>query len=126
MLEPRALDELLPTWREDPDHPLQTPVTKDKMVFLTKSMAIPIPHPPTMHNNGNFIVSLSAVVRWLGKKAEDLGVEIYAGIAASEVLYSKDADGKDSVIGIATNDVGLDKNYQPKVSKLMIDNLQNH
>ncbi|KAI8064487.1 hypothetical protein BC940DRAFT_327117 [Gongronella butleri] len=109
VLEPRALNELIPDWKEK-GAPLNTPVTHDSMKLLTKNMAIPLPHPPQMNNKGNYIVSLSQFVRWLGEQAEELGVEIYPGFAASEVLYNDDG----SVRGVALNDVGLDKNFEPK------------
>ncbi|KAJ3074539.1 hypothetical protein HDU98_011041 [Podochytrium sp. JEL0797] len=111
VLEPRALDELLPDWKAL-GAPLDTPATKDHMYFLTKSLAIPIPHPPQMSNKGNYIVSLSQFVRWLGEQAEEAGVEVYPAFAASEVLYNKDG----SVAGIATNDVGISKTGAPKDS----------
>lgn len=85
------------------------------MRFLTKNGSFPLPHPPQMNNHGNYIVSLNNVVRWLGEQAEELGVEVYPGFAASEILYSE--DGK-TVLGIATNDVGLDKNFKPKVGRI--------
>lgn len=111
VLEPRALNELIPDWKEK-GAPLNTPVTKDSMRFLTKTLSIPLPHPPQMNNKGNYIVSLSNFVKWLGEQAEELGVEIYPGFAASDVLYNEDG----SVRGVALNDVGLDKNFEPKVS----------
>ncbi|PHZ13602.1 uncharacterized protein RHIMIDRAFT_201001 [Rhizopus microsporus ATCC 52813] len=109
VLEPRALNELIPDWKEK-GAPLNTPVTKDSMRFLTKTLSIPLPHPPQMNNKGNYIVSLSNFVKWLGEQAEELGVEIYPGFAASDVLYNEDG----SVRGVALNDVGLDKNFEPK------------
>ncbi|OBZ84341.1 Electron transfer flavoprotein-ubiquinone oxidoreductase, mitochondrial [Choanephora cucurbitarum] len=109
VIEPRALDELIPDWQEK-GAPLNTPVTQDNMRFLTKSLSIPLPHPPHMNNKGNYIVSLSNFVKWLGEQAEELGVEIYPGFAASEVRYSEDG----SVSGVTLNDVGLDKNFEPK------------
>ncbi|KAI8638776.1 hypothetical protein BD408DRAFT_422539 [Parasitella parasitica] len=109
VLEPRALNELIPDWKEK-GAPLNTPVTSDSMRLMTKSLSIPLPHPPQMNNKGNYIVSLSNFVKWLGEQAEELGVEIYPGFAASEVLYNKDG----SVRGVALNDVGLDKNFEPK------------
>ncbi|KAI8612396.1 hypothetical protein BC830DRAFT_1171110 [Chytriomyces sp. MP71] len=111
VLEPRALNELIPDWKEK-GAPLHTPVTKDKMYLMTKNLAIPIPHPPQMSNHGNYIISLSKFVRWLGEQAEEAGVELYPSFAASEVLYN--ADG--SVAGIATNDVGIGRNGLPKDS----------
>lgn len=112
VLEPRALNELIPDWKEK-GAPLNTPVTSDSMRFMTNSLSIPLPHPPQMNNKGNYIVSLSNFVKWLGEQAEELGVEIYPGFAASEVLYNEDG----SVRGVTLNDVGLDKNFEPKVGK---------
>ncbi|KAJ3113191.1 hypothetical protein HDU96_003690 [Phlyctochytrium bullatum] len=109
VLEPRALDELIPDWKEK-GAPLNQPALKDKMLFLTEKMAIPIPHPPQMNNKGNYIVSLSNFTKWLGEQAEEAGVEVYPSFAASEVLYNEDG----SVAGIATNDVGIGRNGLPK------------
>ncbi|KAJ3417178.1 hypothetical protein HDV05_006384 [Chytridiales sp. JEL 0842] len=109
VLEPRALNELIPDWKEK-GAPLNTPATKDKMYFFTENAAIPLPHPPQMSNHGNYIVSLSNFVRWLGEQAEELGVEVYPSFAASEVLYNEDG----SVAGIATNDVGISRQGLPK------------
>lgn len=108
VLEPRALNELLPDWKER-GAPITTQVTKDKMLFLTKKWGIPMPHPPQMNNTGNYIVSLNNVVRWLGEQAEELGVEIYPSFAGSEILYNSDG----SVKGIATNDVGIGRDGAP-------------
>lgn len=104
VFEPRALDELIPDW-EEKGAPLTCPATKDKFTFLTKTGAIPLPAPPQMHNKGNYIISLGNLCRWLGEQAEALGVEIFPGFAAAEILYN--ADG--AVIGVATGDMGLDK-----------------
>ncbi|KAF9172064.1 hypothetical protein BGX21_006500 [Mortierella sp. AD011] len=109
VLEPRALNELIPDWKEK-GAPLNQPALSDHMKLFTKNYAIPLPHPPQMNNEGNYIVSLSAYVRWLGEQAEEAGVEVFPGFAASEILYNEDG----SVKGIATNDVGLDKNFKPK------------
>ncbi|KAG9065417.1 hypothetical protein KI688_002742 [Linnemannia hyalina] len=109
VLEPRALNELIPDWKER-GAPLNQPALEDQMKFFTKNYAIPLPHPPQMTNTGNYIVSLSNYVKWLGEQAEEAGVEVFPGFAASEILYNEDG----SVKGIATNDVGLDKNFQPK------------
>lgn len=111
VIEPRALNELLPDWKER-DAPLNQPALKDKMMFLTEKLAIPLPHPPQMTNKGNYIVSLNEFVAWLGQQAEDMGIEVYPGIAASEALYNVDG----SLKGIATNDVGIGKNGKPKDS----------
>lgn len=112
VLEPRALDELLPEWREDPPSPL-TLVQSETMRYLTKKHAIPIPEPPQMHNKGkNYIVSLNQVVKWLAEKAEEVGVEIYPGFSVSELVY----DESGAVKGIATNDMGVSKTFKPKDS----------
>ena len=96
-IETRALDELIPDWKER-DAPLKTPVTKDRLAFLTETKRIPIPIFPTpafpMYNHGNYIVRLGQVVEWLGAQAEELGVEVYPGFAASEVLYHEDGSVK--------------------------------
>ncbi|EPS70362.1 hypothetical protein M569_04398, partial [Genlisea aurea] len=83
VFEPRALDELLPNWRQD-EAPIQVPVTSDKFWFLSGTRSIPLPSP--FNNEGNYVISLSRFVRWLALKAEELGVEIYPGFAASEVI----------------------------------------
>ncbi len=107
VLEPRALLELFP--EIDPSLiPLATPVTEDRFLFLTKTKAYKLPTPPQMHNEGNYVVSLGNVVRWLGQQAEELGVEIYPGFAAAEVLFE---DGR--VVGVATGDMGIGKDGQP-------------
>ena len=105
VLEPRALDELFPDWR-DRGAPLNTPVTEEKFVYLTSKSGFRMPMPPQMRNAGNYIVSLGSLCRWLGEQAEALGVEIYPGFAAAEVLYAEDG----SVRGIATGDMGIGKN----------------
>ena len=113
VIEPRALAELLPDWQER-GAPLTTPAGEDRFVFLTAKRAIQLPTPPQMNNHGNYIVSLGNVVRWLGQQAEALGVEIYPGFAASELL---EEDGR--IVGVATGDMGVEKggehgpNYQP-------------
>jgi len=112
VIETRALTELIPDWKEL-GAPLNQEATSDSMRFLTANSSFPLPHPPQMNNKGNYIVSLSRVTAWLGEQAEALGVEVYPGFAAAHVLYSE--DGK-SVKGVATGDVGLDKNGQPKDS----------
>lgn len=102
VFEPRALDELLPQWMQE-GAPIDVPVSSDKFWLLTKNRAISFPSP--FDNKGNYVISLSRLVRWLGEKAEELGVEVYPGFAASEILY----DADDKVIGIATNDMGIAK-----------------
>ena len=107
VLEPRALEELFPNWKEL-GAPLNTPAGEDRFLFLTEKRAIKMPTPPTMHNHGNYIISLGNLCRWLGQQAEALGVEIYPGFAAAEVLYREDG----SVKGVATGDLGIGKDGQ--------------
>jgi electron-transferring-flavoprotein dehydrogenase len=111
VLEPRALNELLPDWR-DRGAPLHTPVSRDRFLFLTAKRAIALPTPPHMHNRGNYVVSLGNVVKWLGEQAEALGAEIYPGFAAAEVLYHEDGRIK----GVATGAMGLDHAGEPKAN----------
>ena len=108
VLEPRALNELIPDWREK-GAPLNTPAADDRFLFLTRKRAFRLPTPPQMHNHGNYIVSLGNVCRWLGQQAEALGVEIYPCIAAAEVLHGED----DRVAGVATGNMGVGKDGQP-------------
>jgi len=108
VFEPRALDELILDWKER-GAPLNTPAPQDKFMLLTRSGSIPLPTPPQMNNHGNYIVSLGNLCRWLAEQAEALGVEIYPGFAAAEVLYHDDG----SIKGVATGDMGLDKDGQP-------------
>ena len=107
VVEPRALAELFPDWR-DRGAPLDTPATEDRFFYMTETRAFRLPTPPQMHNTGNFIVSLGDVVRWLGREAEALGVEIYPGFAAAELLIE---DGR--VAGVATGDMGIGKDGAP-------------
>jgi len=112
VLEPRSLNELLPDWKEQ-GAPLDTPAGEDRFLFLTETSSTRLPTPPQMNNHGNYIVSLGNVCRWLGQQAEALGVEIYPGFAAAEILIE---EGR--VVGIATGDLGVAKdgsitdNYQ--------------
>ena len=111
VIDPVGLDKLLPEWRSE-DTPIKTAVTDDRFYFLGKSSGIRLPNflmPPLMGNHGNYIVSLGNVCRWLAGKAEALGVEIYPGFAASEVLYNEAG----AVRGIATGDMGIGKNGEP-------------
>ena len=103
IIEPRALDELLPDWKEL-GAPLTTPAATDKFLYLTKYSSIQLPTPPTMQNHGNYISSLGDVCRWLAGQAEALGVEIYPGFAAAELLQENDR-----IVGIATGDMGIAK-----------------
>ena len=107
VLEPRALNELIPDWNAK-GAPLDTPALMDRFLFLTEQSSTRLPTPPQMHNHGNYIVSLGNVCRWLGTQAEELGVEIYPGFAASEILYEDDR-----VVGIATGDMGVGKDGVP-------------
>ncbi len=117
VLEPRALDELLPDWK-DRGAPLNTPVTDEAFLFLTERRAVRLPRfllPPQLDNRGNYIVSLGSLCRWLAGRAEELGVEIFPGFAAAEVVY----DGRGNVKGVATGDMGVARDgsrkpeYQP-------------
>lgn len=114
VLEPTALNELFPDWRNT-DAPVNTAVSEDKLYFFTETRAIKIPHffaPKTMRNNGNFVISLGNLCRWLAKQAEQLGVDIFPGFSASSLLYSKDG----SVAGIITGDMGIDAKNKKKSS----------
>ncbi|MFX6521951.1 electron transfer flavoprotein-ubiquinone oxidoreductase [Acinetobacter baumannii] len=112
VLEPRAINELFPNWKEE-GAPLNVPVTEDKTFFLlSETTSKEAPHwmvPKTMHNDGNYVISLGNVVRWLGQKAEELEVSIFPGFAASEVLYHEDG----TVKGIQTGDMGIGKDGEP-------------
>lgn len=103
VIEPRALDELIPDWREK-GAPLSTAVGNDKFVYLTAEKAIRLPTPPQMNNHGNYVASLGLLTRWLGEQAESMGIDIFPGFAAGEILY----DG-DNVIGVATTPSGINK-----------------
>ncbi len=107
VIEPRALTELIADWQAL-GAPLTTPAGEDRFLFLTESRAVRLPTPPQMHNRGNYIVSLGDVCRWLARQAEALGVEIYPGFAATEVL---EADGR--IVGVATGDMGIGKSGAP-------------
>ena len=107
VIEPRALDELIPDWR-DKGAPLETPASDDRFLFLTATRAFRLPTPPQMHNHGNYIVSLGNVCRWLGTQAEALGVELYPGFAAADCL---EEDGR--IVGVATGDMGIGKDGKP-------------
>lgn len=111
VMDPRALTELFPDW-QDRGAPLKQPVSGDEVLFLHANGATRTPDwlvPQCFHNEGNFVISLGAVTKWLGEQAEALGVEIFAGFAAAEVLY----DEKGRVIGVATGHMGLGKDGQP-------------
>jgi electron-transferring-flavoprotein dehydrogenase len=107
VLEPRALNELIPDWK-DKGAPLNTPVSSEQLIFLSESGSRGVPMfllPRAMHNTGNYIISLGNLCRWLAEQAEALEVEVFPGFAAAEVLF----DDNGSVKGIATGDMGLDK-----------------
>jgi electron-transferring-flavoprotein dehydrogenase len=115
VIDPVGLDKLAPDWREDADCPLKTQVTDDRFFWFTETAAIKLPNfvmPPLMNNHHCYIGSLGNVCRWLARKAEALGVEIYPGFAAAEVLY----DDKGTVRGIATGDMGIGRDGKPKDS----------
>jgi electron-transferring-flavoprotein dehydrogenase len=112
VMDPRALEELIPNWKEQ-GAPLNTPVTEDRMLFLGRTKAWQTPSfmlPKALTNHGNYIVSLGNVVRWLGQQAEALGVEIFPGFPAAEILYNDDG----SVKGVATGNMGVDRAGQPR------------
>ena len=109
VLETRALDELLPDWKEQ-GAPLNTPVTRDSFLYLSQQRSFRFPFtPPQMRNHGNFIISLGNLCRWLGEQAETMGVEIYPGFAAAKVLYGNNGE----VRGVATGDMGIGKDGTP-------------
>ena len=108
VIEPRALNELIPDWK-NLEAPLITPATDDYFLFLTAQKSLRLPTPKPMHNQGNYIISLGNLCRWLAKQAENLGIEIYPGFAATEILY----DEKNRVRGITTGAMGIDKSGQP-------------
>jgi electron-transferring-flavoprotein dehydrogenase len=114
VIDPIALDKLLPDWRTE-DTPIKTAVSDDRFYWLLASASVRLPNfmmPPLMSNHGNYVVSLGNVCRWLAGKAEALGVEIYPGFAAAEVLF----DGNGAVAGVATGDMGVAKDGHHKDS----------
>ena len=108
VFEPRALNELIPDW-QDKGAPLNTPAGDDSFLFLTETKSIRLPTPPQMHNHGNYVISLGNLCRWLATQAEELGIEIYPGFAAAEILY--DESGR--VLGVATGNMGVGKDGEP-------------
>jgi electron-transferring-flavoprotein dehydrogenase len=104
VFEPRALNELIPDWKEK-GAPLTVPAVEDHFLFLTATRSFRLPTPPQMHNKGNYIISLGVFAKWLAQQAEALGVEIYPGFAAAEILY----DENGAVKGVATGDMGINK-----------------
>jgi len=118
VVDPVGIDRLLPGWRDEADHPFRTPVTDDQFLVLGPAGALRFPTflmPPLMSNHGNYIVSLGNVCKWLAGKAEALGVEIYPGFAAADVIYNEAG----AVTGVVTGDMGVERdgshgpNYQP-------------
>lgn len=118
VLDPRSLNELIPDWQTK-NAPLTTAAKRDQFLFLTKNKSFKLPTPPQMHNKGNYIISLGRLCQWLGQQAELLGVNIFPGFAATEVIYK---DNK--VCGVVTGDKGIDRNgthtslYQPGMELL--------
>ena len=111
VMDPRALSELVPNWQQL-NAPLNAPVSEDRFLFLTERSALRLPTfilPQCFQNHGNYVISLANVCRWLGQQAEALGVEIFPGFAAAEVLYNDDG----SVKGVATGDMGVGKDGKP-------------
>jgi electron-transferring-flavoprotein dehydrogenase len=119
VMDPRAISELFPDWQEK-NAPLNTPVSEDRFLFLTERGSFKVPNwmlPACFRNHGNYVISLANVCRWLGQQAETLGVEIFPGFAAAEVLY----DGNGAVRGVAIGDLGVNRRgektgaYQPGI-----------
>ena len=111
VMDPRAITELFPDWKTA-GAPLLTPVTEDRFLFLTEQSATAVPNwmlPGCFQNHGNYVISLGNVVRWLAQQAENLGVEIFPGFAAAEILY----DDACAVVGVATGNLGVDKEGKP-------------
>ncbi|SNY92439.1 electron-transferring-flavoprotein dehydrogenase [Cohaesibacter sp. ES.047] len=113
VIDPVALTRLIPDWKDDDSCPLKVAVKKDRFRLLGPAGAIPLPNfamPPLMSNHGNYIISLGNLCRWMAEKAEAMGVEIYPGFAAAELLY----DDNGALHGVATGDMGVGKDGQPK------------
>ncbi|WP_319531058.1 electron transfer flavoprotein-ubiquinone oxidoreductase [uncultured Cohaesibacter sp.] len=113
VIDPVALTRLIPDWKEDDSCPVKVAVKKDRFRLLGPAGAIPLPNfamPPLMSNHGNYIISLGNLCRWLAEKAEAMGVEIYPGFAAAELLY----DENGALRGVATGDMGVGKDGEPK------------
>src|SRR3954468_19080018 len=113
VIDPIGLDRLLPEWRDDPDRPLRTEVAKDEFLYLGPAGGVRLPTiglPRLMDNHGNFVGSLRNVCRYLGRQAEALGVEIYPGFPAAEILIGDQGE----VVGVATGDMGIARSGEPK------------
>lgn len=114
VIDPKGINRLIPDWKEK-GAPIETAVTEDRFFFLTQKKAIPLLNifmPPLMNNHGNYIASLGALCIWLGEQAAELGVEVYPGFAASEVIY----DENGAVVGVATGDMGVGRDGKPTES----------
>ena len=112
VFETKALDELIPNWKEL-NAPINTKVNSEEFLFLTKKKSFKVPNfflPQSLQNHNNYIISLSNLCKWLGEFAENLGVEIFPGFAASKLIFNE----KGEVSGVQTGDMGLDKNGNPK------------
>jgi electron-transferring-flavoprotein dehydrogenase len=109
VFEPDALTALIPNWHEL-GAPLKTKVSKDEFVFLTENNSLRLPTPPQMHNDGNYIISLGSLCKWLAEYAESLGVQIFPGFAAAEPVYNANHE----LIGVITKDMGLGKDGKPR------------
>jgi len=112
VIDPRAMNELFPDWKEK-GAPLETPVTSDRFLMIGPQGELPLPvfaMPPFMHNHGNYIASLANVCRWLGAQAEELGVEVYPGMAASELVFGE----KGEVVGVVAGVFGIGKDGEKK------------
>ncbi|MCX5516093.1 electron transfer flavoprotein-ubiquinone oxidoreductase [Kaistia algarum] len=112
VIDPAGLDALLPEWRREDDVPVKTPVTEDRFLWLGPAGGVRLPNfvmPPLMSNHGNFVVSLANLCRWLASKAEAVGVDIYPGFAAAELLR----DDTGAVVGVATGDMGVGRDAEP-------------
>ena len=117
VMDPRALNELMPDWKEQ-GAPLNTPVSEDRVLFLSETGGRQVPNsllPDAFHNDGNYVVRLGKLVKWLGEKAEELGVEVYPGFAGAKILFAESG----AVAGVITGDMGVQRdgtpgpNYQP-------------
>ena len=115
VMDPRAIDELIPDWKEK-GAPLNVPVSEDRFLFLSETKATRTPNwmlPGIFQNHGNYVISLANVVRWMGQQAEALGVEIFPGFPAAQVLYDADGEHPGAVRGVVTGDLGIGKDGEP-------------
>jgi electron-transferring-flavoprotein dehydrogenase len=121
VVNPRALRELFPDL-QDADFPFRAPVTKEAVYLLTKGGKLRLPTPPTMHNRGYYVASLCEIVRWLGAKAEALGVNVFTGFPAAQLLV-REQDGAGAVAGVRTAPAGLDRDGQPTAGAMAPNDL---